>query len=92
MSTTKDYKDYVLNQLEIMDGITCKSMMGEYLLYYKDVLFGGIYDNRVLVKIVSSNDLYNLSSLKYLFTILHFSSFEYLLFLPNIKTSHISVY
>lgn len=61
MSTTKDYKDYVLNQLGIMDGITCKSMMGEYLLYYKDVLFGGIYDNRVLVKIVSSNDLYNLS-------------------------------
>ena len=34
MATTKDYRDFVLEQLNILDGITCKSMMGEYLLYY----------------------------------------------------------
>ena len=36
-------------------------MMGEYLLYYRKVLFGGIYDNRLLVKIVESNKKYNMS-------------------------------
>lgn len=35
--------------------------MGEYLLYYRKVLFGGIYDNRLLVKIVESNKKYNMS-------------------------------
>ena len=40
--------------------ITCKSMMGEYLLYYNGVLFGGIYDDRLLVKIVDGNKKYNM--------------------------------
>ena len=35
-------------------------MIGEYLLYYNDVLFGGIYDNRLLVKIVDNNKKYNI--------------------------------
>ena len=35
-------------------------MMGEYLLYYKGILFGGIYDDRLLVKIVNSNKKYNM--------------------------------
>lgn len=60
MATTKDYRDFVLEQLNILDNITCKSMMGEYLLYYNGILFGGIYDGRVLVKIVSSNKKYNM--------------------------------
>ncbi len=34
MSTTKDYRDFILEQLNLLDNITCKSMMGEYLLYY----------------------------------------------------------
>ena len=34
MSTTKDYRDFILEQLNILDNITCKSMMGEYLVYY----------------------------------------------------------
>ena len=55
MASSKDYKDYVLEQLNILDNIACKPMMGEYLLYYNDKLFGGIYDNRLLVKIVDSN-------------------------------------
>ncbi len=60
MATTKDYKDYVLDQLNILDNITYKPMMGEYLLYYKNVLFGGIYDDRLLVKIVNNNKKYNM--------------------------------
>ena len=60
MATTKDYRDYILEQLNLLDNITCKSMMGEYLLYYNGVLFGGIYDDRLLVKIVDSNKKYNL--------------------------------
>ena len=60
MATTKDYRDYILEQLILLDNITCKSMMGEYLLYYNGILFGGIYDDRLLVKIVDSNKKYNM--------------------------------
>ena len=59
MATTKEYRDYVLEELSILD-ITYKPMMGEYLLYYKDVLFGGIYDDRLLVKKTKSNEKYKL--------------------------------
>ena len=61
MSTTKDYKDYVLEELNILDNIAYKPMMGEYLLYYNKVLFGGIYDNRLLIKKTNSNQKYHLS-------------------------------
>ena len=60
MATTKDYKDFILEQLNLLDNITCKSMMGEYLLYYNGLLFGGIYDDRLLVKIVDNNKKYNM--------------------------------
>ena len=60
MATTKRYKDYILEQLSLLDDITCKAMMGEYLLYYDGMLFGGIYDDRLLVKIVESNKKYNM--------------------------------
>ena len=60
MATTKDYRDFILEQLNLLDNITCKSMMGEYLLYYNGILFGGIYDNRLLVKIVDNNKKYNM--------------------------------
>ena len=60
MATTKDYRDFILEQLNILDNITCKSMMGEYLLYYNGLLFGGIYDDRLLVKVVDSNKKYNM--------------------------------
>ena len=55
-----DYKNFILEQLCLLDSITCKPMMGEYLLYYNGVLFGGIYDDRLLVKIVSDNKKYGL--------------------------------
>ena len=60
MATTRDYRDFILEQLNLLDNISCKSMMGEYLLYYNGILFGGIYDDRLLVKIVDSNKKYNM--------------------------------
>ena len=60
MATTKEYRDFILDELNILDNITCKPMMGEYLLYYNGILFGGIYDDRLLVKIVDSNKKYNM--------------------------------
>ncbi len=62
MATTKDYRDFVLEKLSLLDNINYKPMMGEYLLYYNRVLFGGIYDNRLLVKIVDNNKKYSLFS------------------------------
>ena len=60
MATTKEYKEFILEQLNLLDNITCRAMMGEYLLYYNNVLFGGIYDNRLLVKIVNRNKKYDM--------------------------------
>lgn len=60
MATSKEYKDFILEQLDLLDNITCKAMMREFLLYYNNVLFGGIYDNRLLVKIVDTNKKYSM--------------------------------
>ncbi len=60
MATSKDYRDYIVEQLSMLDDITCKPMMGEYLLYYNGVLFGGIYDNRLLVKKARTNAYYKM--------------------------------
>ncbi len=49
MASTKEYLDFVLSQINGID-ITYKKMMGEYLLYANGVLFGGIYDDRLLIK------------------------------------------
>ena len=50
ISSSKDYLDFVLEQLSYLDEITYRAMMGEYILYYRNKAFGGIYDNRFLVK------------------------------------------
>ena len=60
MASTKEFRDYVLEQLSLLNDITCKPMMGEYLLYYNKTLFGGIYDDRLLVKKTDSNKKYNM--------------------------------
>ncbi len=60
MASSIEYRDYILEQLSSLGDITCKPMMGEYLLYYKGILFGGIYDDRVLVKKTPSNAKYNM--------------------------------
>lgn len=50
MASTKDYLDFILEQLSGLDGITYRAMMGEYIIYYNGNIVGGIYDNRFLVK------------------------------------------
>lgn len=50
MASTKDYLDYVLEQLGGLQDVTYRAMMGEYILYYQGKVIGGIYDNRFLVK------------------------------------------
>lgn len=54
MSSTKDYLEYILEQLSFSDDITYRSMMGEYIIYYRGKIIGGIYDDRFLVKPVPS--------------------------------------
>ena len=60
MATSKEFRDFILEQLSLLDNITCKPMMGEFLLYYNGKLFGGIYDNRLLVKIAYTNKKFNM--------------------------------
>ena len=55
MASTKEYRDYILEQLSLVPEITCRPMMGEFLLYADGVLFGGIYDDRLLVEITPGN-------------------------------------
>lgn len=50
MATSKEYFEYVLDQLSLLDDISSRKMMGEYILYYKGKIFGGIYDDRFLIK------------------------------------------
>ena len=50
MASSKEYLDYILEQLSGLDEISSRAMMGEYILYYKGKVFGGIYDDRLLVK------------------------------------------
>lgn len=54
MTSSKEYLEYILEQLRDLDEVTYRPMMGEYLLYYQGRNFGGIYDNRLLVKPVPS--------------------------------------
>ena len=54
MASSKDYLDFVLEQLSALDDIAYKSMMGEYIIYYRGKIIGGIYDDRFLVKNVKS--------------------------------------
>ena len=49
MASTKEYLDFILEQLSGLDEINCRAMMGEYVLYCRGRVFGGIYDDRLLV-------------------------------------------
>ena len=55
MASTKEYRDFILEQLSEVPDVACRPMMSEFLLYSNGVLFGGIYDDRLLVKIVPEN-------------------------------------
>lgn len=50
MASTKENLDFVMEQLSGLDEVSSRAMMGEYILYYRGRIFGGIYDDRLLVK------------------------------------------
>lgn len=54
MSSSKEYLEFILEQLSGLQGVTFRQMMGEYIIYYRDKIVGGIYDNRFLVKPVKA--------------------------------------
>ena len=56
MASNKEYLDFILEQLTGIEGISYRAMMGEYILYYKNKVIGGIYDNRFLLKITESSE------------------------------------
>jgi TfoX/Sxy family transcriptional regulator of competence genes len=61
MPSDYNYLEYVLDLLREVEGLSYKKMMGEYLLYSDGILFGGIYDNRFLLKKTESLSNYGLS-------------------------------
>ena len=50
MASSREYLDFILEQLSSLEGISHRAMMGEYIIYYRDKVVGGIYDDRFLVK------------------------------------------
>ena len=55
MASSKEYLDFILEQLSGLDGITYRAMMGEYIIYMRGRIVGGIYDDRFLVKSTESS-------------------------------------
>ena len=58
MASSKEYLTFILEQLSDLDGVSYRAMMGEYILYYKEKIIGGIYDDRLLVKPVKAAQKY----------------------------------
>ena len=54
MASSKEYLDFILEKLSDLEEITYRSMMGEFIIYYRGKIVGGIYDDRFLVKAVKS--------------------------------------
>lgn len=50
MASSKTYLEFIMDQLSGLDGVSWRAMMGEYIIYYKGKIVGGIYDDRFLVK------------------------------------------
>ena len=55
MASSKEYLAFVLDQLSAVSGVSYRPMMGEYILYCQGKIVGGIYDNRLLVKVTPSS-------------------------------------
>ena len=55
MASSKEYLDFILEQLSELESISYRAMMGEYILYYGGKIVGGIYDDRFLVKVTKSS-------------------------------------
>ena len=54
MASSKEYLDFIMEQLSGLEDVSWKAMMGEYIIYYRGRIVGGIYDDRFLVKPVKS--------------------------------------
>ncbi len=54
MASSKEYLHFILEQLSHLEDVTYRAMMGEYIIYYRGKIVGGIYDDRLLVKPVKS--------------------------------------
>ncbi len=54
MASSRDYLNFILEQLSGLDDISYRAMMGEYIIYYRGKIVGGIYDDRLLVKPIKS--------------------------------------
>lgn len=54
MASSKEYLNFILEQLSDLDDVTHRAMMGEYIIYYRSRIVGGIYDDRLLVKPVQA--------------------------------------
>ena len=54
MASSKEYLDFILEQVSELDNVSYKAMMGEFIIYYKGKIIGGIHDGRLLVKPVQS--------------------------------------
>ncbi len=50
MASSKEYFDYIMDQLSDLEEVSSRKMMGEYIIYYRGKIVGGIYDDRFLVK------------------------------------------
>jgi len=48
MASSKEYQNFILEQFSDLNDITCRAMMGEYILHYRGKIVGGIYDDRLL--------------------------------------------
>ena len=54
MATSKQYLAFIMDQLASLDDVSYRAMMGEYVLYYRGKIFGGLYDDRLLIKPVDA--------------------------------------
>ncbi len=50
MASSREYLDFIMDQLSSLEGVSSRAMMGEYIIYYQGKIVGGIYDDRFLVK------------------------------------------
>jgi len=55
MASSQEYLDFIIGQLDTLEDVSFRKMMGEYILYFRGKIFGGIYDDRLLVKITKAS-------------------------------------
>ncbi len=55
MASSEEYLEFIIGQLGTLDEVSSKKMMGEYILYFRGKIFGGIYDDWILVKITKTS-------------------------------------